>query len=109
MTPAPSTPPTESPLPPEKTIAAWRILLRGAGVFLMLYIFCVWAAQGSHRGWSQNQVPVKQVDPITEIEFVTYEKRFVPGLDYLGGGLIAVSVIFAATFLGRRGPKPDRV
>jgi len=103
-----STPSADSPLPPENTIAAWRILLRGAGAFLMLYIFCVWAAKGYHQGWSQNQVPVKQVDPITEIEFVTYEKRFVPGLDYLVGGLIAGTVIFSATFLGRRGPKTGR-
>lgn len=92
-------------LPPATSVAAWRILLRGAGVLLALFVFCFWAAKGYHRGWTQNQVPVKQVDPITEIEFVTYEKRFVPGLDYLGGGVFVGCLLFGVTFLGRRGPR----
>lgn len=95
-------------LPPATTIAAWRILLRGAGVLGALFVFCFWAAKGYHRGWSQHQVPVKQVDPITELEYVTYEKRFVPGIDYLGAGLLAGAVVFGATFLGRSRPKPPR-
>ncbi|MEO0055561.1 MAG: hypothetical protein RLZZ50_1508 [Verrucomicrobiota bacterium] len=93
-------------LPPVRTIAAWRVLLRGAGVLLALFTFCFWAAKGYHRGWTQNQVPVKQVDPVTELEFVTYEKRFVPGLDYLGGGILVGTLLFGATFVGRRSPTP---
>ena len=89
-------------LPPPRSIAAWRILLRGAGVLLALFTFCFWAAKGYNRGWTKNQVPVNQVDPVTELPFVTYEKRFVPGLDYLGGGIFVGVVVFAATFLGRR-------
>jgi hypothetical protein len=96
-----------SALPPATSIAAWRILLRGAGVFIALFIFCVWAAKGYHRGWTQNQVPVKQIDPITELEFVTYEKRFVPGLDTLGAGILVGLTLFGVTFLGRRSPKPS--
>ena len=95
-------------LPPAKTIAAWRIFLRGAGAFLILFVICVWAAKGYNRGWTKNQVQVKQVDPITELEFVTYEKRFVPGLDYLGGGIFVGAALFGATFLGRRGPAKPR-
>ena len=48
---------------------------------------------------------VTQIDPITEISFVTYEKRFVPGLDYLGGGIFVGLLIFSATFLPARSPK----
>lgn len=93
-------------LPPASTIAAWRILLRGAGVLIALFVFCFWAAKGYHRGWSQNSVPVNQIDPITEIEYTTYEDRFVPGVDYLGAGISLGALIFAATFFGRRSPKP---
>jgi hypothetical protein len=93
-------------LPPARTIAAWRVLLRGAGVLLALFVFCFWAAKGYHRGWTQNQVPVKQIDPITEIEFVTYEKRFVPGLDYLAAGVLLGTALFCATFVRLRGRKP---
>ncbi|MEY4489083.1 MAG: hypothetical protein RIQ79_1591 [Verrucomicrobiota bacterium] len=84
------------------TIAAWRILLRGAGVLLVLFVFCFWAAKGYNRGWSQNRVPVKHLDPVTEIEFTTYEKRFVPGVDYLVGGSLIGAMLFSATFLGNR-------
>jgi hypothetical protein len=92
-------------LPPARTIAAWRILLRGAGLLVALFVFCFWAAKGYHRGWTKNQVPVHQIDPVTELPYVTYERRFVPGLDYLGGGIFVGLAIFGATFLGRRSPK----
>lgn len=98
-----------APLPPAQTIAAWRVLLRGAGALLALGVVCVWAAKGANRGWTKNQIPVSRIDPITEIPFVTYEKRFVPGVDYLAGGVLVGAAVFGATFLGRRGrelPRP---
>jgi hypothetical protein len=95
-----------SSLPPATIIAAWRVLLRGAGAFLGLFVFCFWAAKGYHRGWTQNQVQVKQIDPITEIAYVTYERRFVPGLDVLGGGILLGVVIFGVTFWPARSPQP---
>jgi hypothetical protein len=93
---------TTTALPPARSIAAWRVLLRGAGVLIALFVFCFWAAKGYHTGWTQNQVPVTRLDPVTEIEFITYEDRFVPGLDYLGGGVVVGTVIFAVTFFRRR-------
>jgi hypothetical protein len=98
-----------APLPPAKTIAAWRILLRGAGVLVALFVFCFWAAKGYHRGWSQNQVRVDKYDEIAEIYYPTYEDRFIPGVDYLGGGIAFGVLLFAATFFGRRGPKSPTV
>lgn len=95
-------------LPPATTIAAWRILLRGLGAFLALFVVCVWAAKGYNRGWTKNQVAVKQIDPITELEYETFERRFVPGLDYLGGGILLGCALFGATFLGRRRPTTPR-
>jgi hypothetical protein len=92
-------------LPPATTIAAWRVLLRGAAAVIALYAICIWAAKGYHRGWSMNQVPITHTDPITEIAYVTYEKRFVPGLDYLGGGIFVGVLLFSATFLPARRPK----
>ena len=88
------------------TISAWRILLRGAGVLLILFVFCFWAAKGYNKGWSQNRVPVKHLDAVTEIEFTTYEKRFVPGVDYLAGGSVLGALIFSATFFGNRRSNP---
>lgn len=95
-------------LPPASTVAAWRILLRGLGAFVALFVICVWAAKGYNRGWTKHHLEVKQIDPVTELEFVTYEKRFLPGLDYLAGGIFVGVVLFGATFLGRRGPAKPR-
>ncbi len=92
-------------LPPATSIAAWRLLLRGAGLLIALFVFCFWAAKGYHTGWSQDRVPVTRLDPITEIEFTAYEERFVPGVDYLGGGIFAGLAVFAVTFIPRRSPK----
>jgi hypothetical protein len=73
-------------------------LLRGLGILLAGFVFCFWAAKGYHRGWSQNSVPVERIDEITEVPYIVYEDRFVPGYDYLGGGLALGLVIFAVTF-----------
>lgn len=102
--PAPS-PASADALPPPRTIAAWRVLLRGAGVLAALFAFCFWAAKGYNRGWTKNQVPMTKTDPITEIDYVEYEDRFVPGVDYLAGGIFAGLVIFAVTFVPARGRK----
>lgn len=102
--PAPS-PEAGAALPPPRTIAAWRVLLRGAGVLVALFVFCFWAAKGYNRGWTKNQVAMTKTDPITEIDYVEYEKRFVPGVDYLAGGAAVGLLIFAVTFIPGRGPK----
>jgi hypothetical protein len=97
-----------SPPPPAATIAAWRILLRGLGAFVALFVFCFWAAKGYNTGWTKHQVQVRQIDPITELEFLTYEKRFVPGVEYLVGGVAAGVVLFGVTLPGRRKPVASR-
>jgi hypothetical protein len=80
--------------------APLRLGLRLTAAILLLGVVGFWAAKGAHTGWTMNQVPVKQTDEITGIEFVTYEKRFVPGIEFLGGGgglaagLFAVSLLF---------------
>jgi hypothetical protein len=39
---------------------------------------------------------VKTLDPVTEIEGITYQKKFLPGVDFLGGAA-AVAVALAGT------------
>lgn len=90
---------------PATGIAAWRILLRGAGVLLALFVVCFWAAKGYNPGWTKNQVRVDKLDEITGIVYPTYEDRFVPGVDYLSAGIFAGLVLFSVTFLPARGPK----
>ncbi len=83
-----------------KTI--WRKSLRLTAVLLMVGVSVFWTAKGAHRGWTQNQVPVKQTDPITDIEFVTYEDRFVPGIDILAAGVALGVLLLGVSLVGSR-------
>jgi hypothetical protein len=56
----------------------------------------LWASLGANRGWTRTTVPVKTVDEVTGIEGIQYQKKFVPGVDLLGGALLA-SVLFAGS------------
>jgi hypothetical protein len=78
----------------------WLALVIAAGSVIF------WVTQGSHRGWSQNRVPVPQIDDITGIEYVTYEERFVPGVDLLAGGIGAAAALFALSFFLRSKTQP---
>ncbi len=80
-------------------------ILRFLGLVLLAGTVGSWALLGAHRGWSQNRVPVTQVDEITGIEYVTYEDRFVPGVDWLGAGGTLAIVVFSLSFLPRLNPK----
>ena len=53
-----------------------------------------------------NRVPVTMIDEITQIEYITYEERFVPGLDILALGVGFAALIFSLTFLPAFKPKP---
>lgn len=83
-------------------IAAWRVLLRMVSAFLALFAFAFWAAAGWNRGWTKNQIPERQVDEITGIEFVTYRDHFMPGVELLGAGLFLCLLLFAITFIPRK-------
>lgn len=62
-------------------------------------VVVAWAALGADRGWTKTSVAHTKTDPITEIEFVEYEKRFVPGVDFLAAGLAGSAALFAVTLL----------
>lgn len=61
-----------------------------------------WAAAGANRGWTKTSVPVKTLDEITGIEAITYENRFVPGVDFLGAAGVGALVLLGASFLFRK-------
>ncbi len=61
-----------------------------------------WFATGASRGWSKTSVAKKTVDEVTGLEGISYEKRFVAGLDFLGAGVLAAGVLAGASFLFRK-------
>ena len=64
-----------------------------------------WAAAGGNRGWTKTSVPRTIVDQVTGIEGVTYEKHFVPGVDFLGAALFGAGILAGASLLLRTKPK----
>jgi len=97
---------TAAPAPAARP-AAFRTGLRVAAGLLFLGCAGFWAAKGAHRGWSQNQVPIKQTDEVTGIEFVTYEKRFVPGVEFLAAGTgLAAGLLVLSFLVQRHKPNP---
>lgn len=55
-----------------------------------------WVAKGANTGWTKTRVQVWTVDEITEIKSPEWQKKFVPGVDFLGGGLLAAGALAVA-------------
>lgn len=72
------------------------------GVACLLAVIITWFSLGADRGWSKTMVPVHKIDPVTELEFTEYEKRFVPGVDFLiAGSAGSLFLVALGLFLGR--------
>lgn len=75
-----------------------RLGLRILAALVAIGALGFWAAKGANRGWTKNQAEKRTVDEITGIEAISYEKAFVPGVDFLGGALIGAGVLGAVSF-----------
>lgn len=74
-----------------------------AGGSFLVTSAAIWLKTGAHTGFSKNRVEIQMVDPITQIEYVEYEERFIMGIEYLAAGFFAgLACIAAGFFLGRR-------
>jgi hypothetical protein len=46
-------------------------------------------------------VAIQTLDPVTEIEGITYQKNFLPGVDFLGGAAAVAGALAVASFFFR--------
>jgi hypothetical protein len=77
-------------------------LLIISGTVCLLAVVATWVSLGADRGWSKTLVAVEKIDPVTELEFTEYEKRFVPGIDFLvAGSAGSLFLVALGLFLGR--------
>ena len=73
---------------------------------IAVMIVTVWLANGaSTRWWTQNRVQVMTIDPVTEIESRVWQDKFIPGLDFLGGGLFTAAALAVASRFVRKQTK----
>jgi hypothetical protein len=78
-----------------------KLVFRAAAVLLFLPALVSWLAAGANRGWTKTSVPVKRTDEVTGITVDDYQKRFVPGIDFLGAALLGSGILAGASFLVR--------
>ena len=77
-------------------------ILRTLAWLLLVATLAVWVATGANRGWTKTSVPVKRTDEVTGLTVDDYQKRFVPGIDFLGVALLGSGILAGASFLFRK-------
>jgi hypothetical protein len=78
-----------------------KATLRTLALILLLGAIGYWLAAGANRGWTKTSVPKKIVDEVTGIEGQTYEKKFVPGVDFLAAVFVVSMALAGVPFLFR--------
>ena len=76
-----------------------KTILRAAAALLLVIALAFWLAAGANRGWTKTSVPVQRTDPVTGITVDDFQKRFLPGVDFLAAALLASGILAAASFL----------
>jgi len=77
-------------------------ILQLMAVLVLLAAGATWLATGANRGWTKTSVVVKTLDPVTEIEGITYQKKFLPGLDFLGGSALLAGLLGGTSLFFRK-------
>jgi hypothetical protein len=78
--------------------------LRILALAIALGAAITWLLTGANRGWTKTSVPQTTLDDVTGIEGVRYERRFMPGVDFLGGAGVGILLLAGASFLFRTKP-----
>jgi hypothetical protein len=74
-------------------LLALTVLLATAGV---------WLVTGANRGWTKTSVAVKTLDDVTGIEGITWQKKFLPGVDFLGAGTLVAFALGGLSLFFRK-------
>ena len=84
-------------------------ILRRLALLGLVGASITWLATGANRGWTKTSEPVKTMDEVTGIEGITYQKRFAPGLDFLGAALLGAGILTGVSFLFRKKPNQTSI
>lgn len=78
-----------------------KTILRVVALVLFVGAIGYWAAAGANRGWTKTSVPKTVHDEVTGIDGVTYEKKFVPGVEFLALATCVAAALAGVSFLFR--------
>jgi hypothetical protein len=73
--------------------------LRILAVAVVLGALGLWAGKGANRGWTRTNIQHETQDPVTGLSGVTYEKGFVPGVDFLAAAALAAAGMAGVSLL----------
>lgn len=77
-------------------------ILQTLALFVVFSAVVTWLVCGANRGWTKTSVPIKTLDAVTGIEGITYQKKFLPGVDFLGAAFGAAGVLAVTSFFFRK-------
>ncbi len=84
-------------------------ILQLLAVLVLLATAVIWLATGANHGWTKTSVPVKTLDEVTGIEGITYQKKFLPGVDFLGASFVAAAMLASASLFFRNTNKKQPI
>ena len=77
-------------------------ILQLLAVLVLLTAGATWLATGASRGWTKTSVQTESVEPVTEMRVLHTEKKFIAGVDFLGGAALAAGLLAGASFFCRK-------
>ena len=77
-------------------------ILQLMAVLVLLVAGTTWLATGANRRWTKTSVMIKTLDPVTEIEGITYQKKFLPGVDFLGASVLVAGLLAGTSLFFRK-------
>jgi hypothetical protein len=77
------------------------VVLRWAAVAVGVSGAIFWVACGANRGWSKTSVPIHKKDPVTDQDYIEWQKKFVPGVEFIAADVGVAVVLFGVSFFTR--------
>lgn len=85
------------------SINSMKTALRIVALVVALGALGSWLALGANTGWTKNRIEKKTIDEVTGIEAITYEDKFIPGIEILGGAILGAGALAGVSFVvGRK-------
>jgi hypothetical protein len=79
-----------------------RRTLQFLALAVVLRSAVTWAVTGANRAWTKTEVQIKTLDPVTGIEGISYDKKFQPGVDFLGAAFGGALLLAGASLFFRK-------
>ena len=83
--------------------------LRMIAALLVIGSVAFWMGAGANRGWTRTNIPKSITDETTGIVGIQWQRRFVPGVDFLGLAGLGAAALAGGSFLFRKNQKQPTV